>query len=61
MTEEEQREMLQLLRDNNKMLKELLEIARMFTSPEYIQSEEMKDFLRNVNANLFTKRIEGWI
>lgn len=57
MDEEDKR----LLRENNEMLKELLEIARKFTSPEYIKSEEMKDFLRNVNANLFTKRIEGWI
>lgn len=58
MTEDEQREMLQLLRDNNKMLKELLEIAHKFTSPEFIRSENENDFYMNVVANLIAKKIE---
>ena len=48
MDEEEKR----LLRENNAMLKELLEIARKFTNPEYIKKENFNDFLMNVNANL---------
>ena len=58
MTEDEQKEMLQLLRDNNKILKELLEIAHKITSPDYIKTENENDFYMNVVANLVAKKIE---
>ena len=52
-------EELKLLRENNTMLKELLEIARNHTSPAFIQAENDNDFLMNVVANLVAKKLEN--
>lgn len=54
MDEEDKR----LLRENNKMLKELLEIAKKHTDPAFIQAENDNDFLMNVVANLIAKKLE---
>lgn len=54
MDEEEKR----LLRENNKMLKELLEIARKYTDPEFLKSENENDFIMNIVANILAKKLE---
>lgn len=54
MDEEEKR----LLRENNKMLKELLEIARKYTDPEFLNSENENDFIMNIVANILAKKLE---
>ena len=48
-----------LLRENNAMLKELLEIARKYTDPENIKSENDNDFFMNVVANIVAKKLES--
>lgn len=55
MDEEEKR----LLRENNAMLRELLEIARKFTDPEFLKAENDNDFLMNVAANIIAKKLES--
>lgn len=54
MDEEEKR----LLRENNEMLKELLKIARKYTDPEFLKSENDNDFFMNVVANIVAKKLE---
>lgn len=54
MDEEEKR----LLRENNAMLRELLEIARKFTDPKNIKSENDNDFIMNIVANIVAKKLE---
>lgn len=54
MDEEEKR----LLSENNKMLKELLEIARKYTDPEFLKSENENDFIMNIVANILAKKLE---
>lgn len=54
MDEEEKR----LLRENNEMLKELLEIARKYTDQEFLKSENDNDFFMNVVANIVAKKLE---
>lgn len=55
---DEESEELKLLRENNMMLKELLEIARKHTSQAF-QAENDNDFLMNVVANLVAKKLEN--
>ena len=55
---DEESEKLRLLRENNKMLKELLEIARKYTDPEYLKNENNNDFFMNVLANIVAKKLE---
>lgn len=55
---DEESEELRLLRENNKMLKELLEIARKYTDPEYLKNENNNDFFMNVLANIVAKKLE---
>lgn len=55
---DEEIEKLRLLRENNKMLKELLEIARKYTDPEYLKNENNNDFFMNVLANIVAKKLE---
>lgn len=55
MDEEEKR----LLRENNKMLKELLEIARKYTDPEFLKAENDNDFIMNIVANIVAKKLES--
>ena len=55
---DEESEELRLLRENNKMLKELLEIARKYTDPEYLKNENNNDFFMNVVANIVAKKLE---
>lgn len=40
------------------MLKELLEIARKYTDPEYLKNENNNDFFMNVVANIVAKKLE---
>lgn len=54
MDEEEKR----MIRENNEMLKELLDIARKHTDPNYIQADNDNDFLMNVIANIVAKKLE---
>lgn len=54
-------EILQLLRENNLMLKEILSILREHTSPEFINKENEEDFYRNVLANIAAKKLENYI
>ena len=53
-----EKEEKRLLRENNKMLKELLEIARKYTDPEYLKNENNNDFFMNVVANIVAKKLE---
>lgn len=55
---DEESEELRLLRENNKMLKEMLEIARKYTDPEYLKNENNNDFFMNVLANIVAKKLE---
>lgn len=55
---DEESEILMLLRQNNKMLKELLEIARKYTDPEFLKSENDNDFFMSVVANIVAKKLE---
>lgn len=55
---DEESEELRILRENNKMLKELLEIARKYTDPEYMKNENNNDFFMNVVANIVAKKLE---
>lgn len=55
---DEESEQLKLLKENNMMLKELLEIARKHTSPAFIQAENDNDFIMNVVANIIAKKLE---
>lgn len=54
-------EILQLLRENNLMLKEILSILRKHTDPEFINKENEEDFYRNVLANIAAKKLENYI
>ena len=55
---DEESEELRILRENNKMLKELLEIARKYTDTEYMKNENNNDFFMNVVANIVAKKLE---
>lgn len=55
---DEESEILMLLRENNKMLKELLEISHKYTDPEFLKSENDNDFFMNVVANIVAKKLE---
>lgn len=50
--------MLRLLRENNQILKELLEITRRYTDPERIREDNNNDFFMNVIANITAKQLE---
>lgn len=58
-------EILQYLKENNlilkdcqSMLREIVNVVREYTSPEHIQKENFEDFIRNVDANLASSRIQ---
>lgn len=55
---EETQEILRLLRENNAMLKEIVEILRKTQDPDYIMEENTTDFLMNIVANLVASDIE---
>ena len=48
-------ELLQLVRENNEMLKELLNIMREISSEEHIQKEDMKALAINVLADIMVE------
>lgn len=48
-----------LLKENNAILKELQSIIREHTDPKFIEAENTADFIRNVNANLIAKKFEN--
>ena len=52
-------EILNILRENNRMLKELLGIAKKFTDPDNLSQENENDFYMNILANLVAKKIEN--
>nr|DAH95998.1 MAG TPA: hypothetical protein [Caudoviricetes sp.] len=56
---EETQEILQLLRENNEMLKEIVAILRKTQDPDYIMQENTTDFIMNIVANLIADDIEG--
>ena len=48
-------ELLQLVRENNEILKEILSIMREISSEEYIQKEDMKAFAINLLADIMVE------
>lgn len=48
-------ELLQLVRENNEMLKEILSIMRELRSEEHIQNEDMKAFAINLLADIMVE------
>lgn len=48
-------ELLQLTRENNEMLKEILNIMRELSSEEHIQKEDMKAFAINLLADIMVE------
>lgn len=52
-------EVLNILRENNRMLKELLGIVKKFTDPDNLSQENENDFYMNILANLVAKKIEN--
>lgn len=58
MTVEEERELLILTRENNLMLKEILDHVRECQSQESRSSEDMRQFCINVAADIFVEAME---
>lgn len=54
----ETQEILQLLRENNALLKEAVTILRQTQDPEYKMEENTVDFIANIVANLVASAIE---
>ena len=54
-------EALNILRENNRMLKELLVIVKKFTDPDNLSQENENDFYMNILANIVAKKIENKI
>ena len=52
-------EALNILRENKRMLKELLVIVKKFTDPDNLSQENENDFYMNILANLIAKKIEN--
>lgn len=48
-------EALELLRENNQMLKEILGILRRLTSKEHIEKEDLKAFAINLLADIMVE------
>lgn len=48
-------ELLQLTRENNEMLKEILNIMRELSSEEHIQKEDMRAFAINLLADIMVE------
>lgn len=48
-------ELLRLVRENNEMLKEILNIMRELSSEEHIQNEDMKAFAINLLADIMVE------
>ena len=48
-------ELLHLVKENNKMLKEILSIMRELRSKEHIQNEDMKAFAINLLADIIVE------
>lgn len=56
--EEYKEESLRLLRENNAMLKEMLDILRKTQDPNFQMEENATDFFMNIVANLVANDIE---
>lgn len=52
---DEREEILSLLRENNKMLREILEYVRAVSSKSHIESENAKEFAYNVIADILVE------
>ena len=48
-------EAVNLLRENNQMLKEILGILKRITSKEYIEKEDLKSFAINLLADIIVE------
>lgn len=48
-------ELLELTRENNRMLKRLCAYLDMIESPQYCDQRDMKEFAMNMAANLLTE------
>lgn len=53
MTDNEEKELLTLIRDNNKMLRDIWNSLKMGDP-----NDDAKDFIMNIVANLFANKIE---
>lgn len=53
----ETKEILSLLRENNKMLREILEYVRTMSNPKHIEDENAKEFAYNLIADLLVERM----
>lgn len=51
------KELLELQRENNALLKECVSILRKLQDPEYIMEENIFDFIMGVTANLVASDI----
>lgn len=56
MTADEEKELLYLVRDNNRMLKEIIEYINLKGSQA--NNENIDDFIRNIIANLISTSAE---
>lgn len=48
-------ELLEIVKENNRLLKEILEIMQEISSPEHIQREDMKALAINLVADLLVE------
>lgn len=58
MSETEMQELLKLTRENNEMLREVVEYIRKVDSTEYRDAADMKEFCFNVAADIFVELME---
>lgn len=59
MSETEMQELLALTRENNEMLREVVEYIRKIDSTEYRDAADMKDFSLNVAANALVEQMDS--
>lgn len=57
MTYNEEQELLQLTRDNNRMLREIISYINLINSQA--DNENTNDFIRNILANLISNCMDG--
>lgn len=55
------RENNKILKENNKILKEVLDILKVISNPENIKKNNENDFYMNIIANLVAKQLEDRI
>lgn len=55
------RENNEILKENNKILKESLDILKAISNPDHINKDNENDFYMNILANLVAKKLENRI